>query len=269
MKLLRPMLMAAWLALVGVSLAAALWKPPGFVRETSPRRSLLRVVVLVYHDVRPVLETRGASITTRDFGRQLRFLLDFGWRPLSFADFTAWLEGEKRLEGRWFLLTFDDGYESQYRYAYPFLLRLAVPAVYFPIAAYADGKRSGSPPHLSPAQIMAMAKGGLATFGSHTYDLHFLDGAESALVTRPTAAVFEDLRRSKTVLEVITGQPVVAFAYPYGEVAAQGELKASGYRYAFALGNRDVQKEENDLLEIPRYTPEIFSWEQFTSVFGR
>ena len=81
----------------------------------------VRVEVLLYHDLAPGGCDQWPVICQEDFRHHLELLLDEGWQPLTLEDFALWQAGEKHLDSNSFLLTFDDGAESVYHYAYPFL----------------------------------------------------------------------------------------------------------------------------------------------------
>jgi len=70
----------------------------------------------------------------------------------------------------------------------------------------------GKPGYLTEAQVKEMATSGLVEIGSHTFnhpDLRRLNVKD---------AIFE-IQDSRAVLQRLSGQPVLTFAYPYGDYA--------------------------------------------------
>ena len=105
---------------------------------------------------------------------------------------------------RTFVVTFDDGYESVYRNAWPILKELSVPATVFIVTAYLDteravcrstiGSRRARPAcrpttwrPLSTAQCAEMARQGLVEMGSHTHTHADFRGRPGSLSPRPDA----------------------------------------------------------------------------------
>jgi peptidoglycan/xylan/chitin deacetylase (PgdA/CDA1 family) len=141
------------------------------------------------------------------------------------------------------LITFDDGYESVYRYAFPVLKKHRFPAVVFLITSLV-GK---SPPNPDPtaityltwSQIREMHESGLVDFQSHTHAMHYLVPGNPlptpALVASPPEQVLADLEASRRAISEHLGYLPVALAYPYGAYTAQTAQLArqAGFRLAF------------------------------------
>jgi len=122
-------------------------------------------------------------------------------------------------------VTFDDGFEDVYLYAYPILRELKVPFCIFVAIDYINKKG-----YLTSQMIKTLSKDPLCTIGSHT-------------VTHPRLRFCEnpeyEIQHSKDMLEEITGNRVECFAYPYGSISAcslanMNRVKASGYKFAFS-----------------------------------
>ena len=69
------------------------------------------------------------------------------------------------------MLTFDDGYETFYRYVFPLLRDYKLPATNFIIADTIDNPQTKGIAKLSWEQIIEMHRSGM-DFYSHTYDSH-------------------------------------------------------------------------------------------------
>jgi peptidoglycan/xylan/chitin deacetylase (PgdA/CDA1 family) len=92
------------------------------------------LTILLYHGVAPdsphgIYNYRGKFISPELFERQIRYLSrQYTILPLDEA-FDLWKQ--KRLPPRALAITFDDGYENNYAYAYPVLRKQGVPATIF------------------------------------------------------------------------------------------------------------------------------------------
>lgn len=101
-------------------------------------------------------------------------------------------------------ITFDDGYDCTYRYAWPILRTHGIPATVF----IDTGRLDGASPALSRDQIREMAAGGIE-IGSHTV-------SHSDLQKLSETGLLDELAQSRRELSEIIEQPVTGFAYPFG-----------------------------------------------------
>lgn len=197
--------------------------------------------ILTYHRVHPAPTSETPSMTPAVFERQVA-LLARHWRPLSLAALVGRLEGGGPLPPRAVVLTFDDGTEDTYTYAYPILTRYRVPATVLMISDHVD--RPGS---LAQHQLRQMAADGI-TIGSHTAHHAYLPDL-------PMAQVHEELERSKRDLEASLQQPVEFLSYPGGGFtpAVAQAAREAGYRAACTT-NRGFRRWPVDRWALRRIT---------------
>ena len=89
---------------------------------------------------------------------------------------------------------------------------------------------------LTPAELVALADGGLVEIGAHTV-------THPRLSELPVEAQEAEIVESRRELEELLGRPVRGFAYPYGEAGDYGYgtvalVKASGFDHACSVGHR-------------------------------
>jgi len=95
----------------------------------------VRVPILMYHQVGPPVDggpLRTDCVTPQRFERQMRAILDAGYRVVALHDLVRILKAG-RIEDlrRSVVLTFDDGYRGQFVFAWPVLQRMRLPATFF------------------------------------------------------------------------------------------------------------------------------------------
>lgn len=226
-----------------------------------------RVAVIIYHHLAPPSERpeEPGVITPDRFESHLKMLRAEGYNLISAAQFGAFLDGRQALPDRSVLITFDDGYASNYHLGLPLLQKYQAPALVFPVMKYfdTDGKGAYSP-HLTREHAAAMLASGLVAFGSHTYDGHRLvpanaDGSQSGpfLTTRmwlanegrpETDAEFQarvraDLERSVATLRSIgVTDEYLHFAAPWGVGAQEWAdlLRSLGFRYLYTVDDTEL-----------------------------
>src|SRR5262249_14325564 len=99
--------------------------------------------ILMYHRVAPLPDGKGVraptwNVTPSRLREQLSGLLDRGYRPWPLRQALAHSRQGLPLPSTAFVVTFDDGYESVYRHAWPILRALRIPATVFLATAYLD-----------------------------------------------------------------------------------------------------------------------------------
>jgi len=116
----------------------------------------------------------------------MKYLHDNGYRTASLREVEDFIYNHKKLSEKTVLITFDDGYESNYVYAFPALKTYDFRAAIFLIGSKIVQKEEPFDPDklsmLSFRQIRKMLASGLVEFGSHTFDAHeYIDGKPALL----------------------------------------------------------------------------------------
>ena len=211
----------------------------------------VKIPILTYHDLtRDPDDVDDMTVTDERFRLDMEFLKEFGYTPLLSADLVAIHKGAAAMPDKPVMITFDDGYWSNYSIAYPILQQTGMKAVISVIAhnmegdapviedtpgeAAAEAEEPTAEPvrrRLSWQEMYEMVSSGLVEIGSHTYNAHNPQyGGNSAPdgingVMRQEGETFSeycerigtDLRASLDLITQRTGQKqVLYFAYPYG-----------------------------------------------------
>lgn len=169
------------------------------------------IPILTFHKVDPAFEWGVTRVTPRQFERVIIQLAEAGYETVSLAQ----VQQHTSLPERPIVITFDDGYESVYRHAYPVLLKHGFTATVFIISGYIGKMNRWDVnlgrllfPHLDRHQIAELSRAGFE-IGSHTE--HHPD------LTRITAdTVRRELIRSRDTLSALTGTDTTALAFPFG-----------------------------------------------------
>lgn len=227
-----------------------------------------RVEVLLYHELKPGGSQEWPIIDPENFYCQLNTLLEHGWEPITLTDFIAWQQNRLKLPDKSFLLTFDDGGESIYHYAYPYLLKKQIPATIFLIAKYHDPDfaltEKDWTPKLTAVQIQEMSQSGLIDFQSHSYDLHREVDEKPAILALPPARVLADFQKSRQAISWLTGEKVNAVAYPAGVVNLEiiQLAREAGFEVGFA-GNIQGAASKKETMSVKRFPLDNISLEVF------
>ncbi|MDI9476324.1 MAG: polysaccharide deacetylase family protein [Natronincolaceae bacterium] len=229
------------------------------------------IPVLMYHhllrDDENPYKDNGAVLPVETFQEHMGLLHKNGYYTIGLNELERFVKGEINLPERSVLITFDDGYKSNYEYAYPILKGYGFKAAIFLISSWNTDEvvsfDAGDLQYLSWNEIENSKD--VFEYASHTHDLHKLDeNGQGYLVTRPLDEIEQDLETSMKILDT------AYLAYPYGHYNKQTLkiLKKLGYRMAFTVKPGRVRP-GNSLLELNRYAifPGI-SREDFERMIG-
>ena len=137
-----------------------------------------RIPILLYHHLDPDKEESATVLHPDTFRRHMQLLYDNGYHPVTFQELIGFVERGEPLPERPVVITFDDGYQSNYDYAFPVLQEYGFPATIFLIGSsigherfYKDTQHTLTP-HFGQEEIDEMLASGLIFLESHTYDMH-------------------------------------------------------------------------------------------------
>lgn len=193
-----------------------------------------QVPILMYHHLSEDV-TNSEMVSPEQFEAQIRALSEAGYTGVSFDELQAYVLRGEPLPEKPVVITFDDGYRSNYTLAYPILRKYGMKATIFAIGVsfgtdhYKDTDYAITP-HFGAAEAAEMTASGLISIQSHTYDMHQWPPYETGSAVRENIlqlpgeseesyvqALTEDFTRSRALLEEATGRPVDVLAYPAGQ----------------------------------------------------
>ena len=96
---------------------------------------LTGVPVLNYHQVNNKFHTV-LTMKPKNFEEQIQYLSESGYHSITLEQFSQYMSGEGDLPDKPVLITFDDGYEDNYEYAYPILKKYNMIATFFLITDF-------------------------------------------------------------------------------------------------------------------------------------
>lgn len=160
-------------------------------------------------------------------------------------------------------ISFDDIDRTVYEQAFPVMKKYEIPFTIFLIASQVGNDSFNNLEMASWEEIQEMVDSGLTDVGTHSYDMHYLEGeAPSFFEPANYEAFVQDLVKSRETIESnLTGVEVLDYAYPFGEGKAElAELiRDNGFRTAFILAPRVIDP-DNDPYWMNRILvdPKIF-----------
>lgn len=126
------------------------------------------IPILMYHDITGQVTNESAQVSVSQLKSQIKKLLEAGYTPINFSDYVSYKQGSKGLPKKPIIITFDDGYKSNYTNAYPVLKDLNAEATCF-VTTSVIGKKTTANEHFSWEEAKEMEKSGLVDIQSHTH----------------------------------------------------------------------------------------------------
>ena len=178
------------------------------------KRPDIKVPVLLYHNfVTVVPESDPDNFnyinTPQSFEENIKTFLANGYTIISFNDLNNAYSGKTTLPDKPIIITFDDGYYSNYEYIYPILKKYNVKASIF-VVTDNIGKELDGIKYLNWDNCLEMQESGLVEIFSHSKNHIFYDKV-------PVRKLRDDVKDSYREIEKYLGkQKLKVFAYPYG-----------------------------------------------------
>ena len=213
------------------------------------------ISILGYHGILPknLNTTKDEFILNLEtFEKELKFLKQNHYETLSLDEFLCWKNKTCKKPHKAIVITFDDGYQNNYKYAFPLLKKYNMKATVF----YIGSKALDSSGNYLSIDTIKKAKKEYPniTFASHSYNLHNHNQKSYSIITN-------DIKKMNKIINT------KYFAYPHGEYNKEyiKALKDYNFKLAFTFGpkkeHRKATRNDNNY-KIPRLN--ISSYMSFT-----
>lgn len=193
--------------------------------------------ILMYHMIRERIQGgrfNKLRVAPAEFERQLKWLVDNGWRFAFLSELNDHADQEKTV-----VLTFDDGYRDNYTTAHPLLLKYGAKATLFLVVdrfdrdwsttkkAHHDSGELMHEPKLADSEVVEMLHSGAWELGAHTLTHALLTDLADEEKRREIAG-------GKAGLEKTFRTEVASFAYPFGifDIGDTTAVADAGYDFA-------------------------------------
>ncbi|GAA0134124.1 hypothetical protein YSY43_09640 [Paenibacillus sp. YSY-4.3] len=218
-----------------------------------------QIPVLMYHYITPQAyndqPNNKSIITLEAFEEGMNYLHEQGYYTATMEELEQYVLGKAPLPAKTVVITFDDGYQNNYIYAYPILKKYGFHATIFVIGSRIQPETSPFDPakksFLSFEEIKASSD--VFQYHSHTYDLH-QKGFKKCGLDYASGFDTQNLEADIAKMKEI-GIDTPYFAYPFGEKSTQMvySLQQNNYRMAFTVIQGFV-KPGDSLMRLNRFT---------------
>jgi peptidoglycan/xylan/chitin deacetylase (PgdA/CDA1 family) len=232
----------------------------------------VQIPILMYHHIEPNQAT-GSVISPERFREHMTAIKNKGYQTITDRELFDFLQNNKTLPYKPIMITFDDGYKSNYTYAYPVLKELGMKASINLISSRVVGEKNPYPNEI-PKMSWEEARKSMDVFSfqGHTYDLHYkgenaqnrsrgmitgrmhLPNGKLETQAEYEARLLNDLTLSKKMIEENLKTEVITCAYPYGDYTDDTIriAKKAGYKMALTTQPGKESKKSADLFRLHR-----------------
>lgn len=186
--------------------------------------------IIMYHELMPDKSDK-MVIAPWEFESDLKYLQKNDYITITMTQLIDYVYYDTPLPPKPIILTFDDGYLNNYKYALPLLEKYHMKAVLSLIGKdtddYTETKSDNlNYSHVTWQQAYEMMESGCFELQNHTYDLHSDGSNRYGCAIKPGESLehyeqvlTEDLTRCQQVITNNTGFTPNTFTYPYGSVS--------------------------------------------------
>lgn len=167
----------------------------------------IKIPIFVYHDLvteESEIEYDYMQTTVKKYKEQILGLRELGYHFISYNDLIAYDKGEKALPKNSCIITFDDGYDGVYKFAYPISKEYNIP-----ITSFIINNEVGKGGYFNWEQAKEMQESGLVDIASHSRD-------HGRFENKTTSEAVENVISSFNEIQEKTGSNLKVFTYPCG-----------------------------------------------------
>lgn len=192
------------------------------------------VPIIMYHSLLKNPDRAGDYVVSPNvFESDMRYLSENGYTTVFVSDLINYVDNGAPLPKKPVVVTFDDGYYNIMEYAYPYMKENNIKGVINIVGSYAElsteeDEHNPAYSYLTWEEIAALEQSGIFEVGSHSYDMHSLNGGRRGCKKiygespeNYRNALFNDIGALQNMLEDKSGVTAVTFAYPYGFISEE------------------------------------------------
>ncbi|MBU5451313.1 polysaccharide deacetylase family protein [Acetivibrio sp. MSJd-27] len=224
--------------------------------------------VVMYHHVLESGKFGDYVISTQELENDLKYIKEKGYEAILMQDLIDYVNGKKELPAKPILVTFDDGYESNYKYAFPLLKKYNMKAVISVIGYWSELYSTETHKHINYShltweEIKELHDSGIVEIQNHTYNLHSLENRKGTKMQKGETfehysdLLKQDLGKNQELLCKATGVYPNTFTYPFGYVSKESFtiIKEMGFQASLSCeeGMNHITRDPECLYMLKRY----------------
>lgn len=230
-----------------------------------------KIPILMYHHIDEDA-SNSMVVTPERFQADMEYLKENGYTAILPSELALLREKKQKLPEKPVMITFDDGYQSNYKYAYPVLQQTGMKAAIALICGNITDEKKDDALFLNWDECKEMAQSGIVEIGCHTYALHNEDNGgmphedgqdgvqrkQGETKKAYTERVGGDLHKAVSLIREKVETECIYFTYPFGagDRWFNEILKSENIKVA-AFTNPEMANLRKGLCNLPRYAVDM------------
>ncbi len=222
-----------------------------FLSAFSAYADEVKVPIILYHNLLESIDGENAlvNITPETFREHMTAIKAEGYTAITYNDYYEYLSKGTLLPEKPIIITFDDGYLSNYEKAFPILRELGLKATIFVVTSTVGATTNVSYPHFTWMQALEMEQSGVIKIESHSHSHLPMSQLEFGDIVR-------EVRLSKYLIEKNLNKECSFLAYPFGDFSdvCLKIAREAGYSLQNKVGDRGFNSKNTDNELLRRIT---------------
>jgi len=236
--------------------------------DEKPAEGISLPIIMYHHISDDPRALNDYVISPKELESDFRYLKEKGYTAILPKDLTDYVNSGTPLPENPVMITFDDGFESVYHYAYPLARKYKMK---FLLAVFGKETEHFSKindhnilySYITWEEIKELANSGLCEIANHTYNLHKISDRKGVKIKNGENAenyesiLLNDVTNLQNLIKENSGIEPKTFVYPYGFYCEESEkiLKASGFSVTLTCneGINIITKNPDSLYLLKRY----------------
>ena len=230
-----------------------------------------QTIVFGYHRFVDKVKRPDTEITPADFEAQMKQLKDAGITVIGLQDFLAWRRGDKNIPPHCAIISFDDGWKSQYDVGWPIMKKYGYPFTMFIYTEGVQGGHFGGGQAITWEQLGEMRDAGVDIEAHSETHQDLRKPYDKVAKKRLSPPEYEqwlhnEIFGCKELLEQRLGIKVNCFAVPYGfyNQHIKDVCKSAGYEAVFTVYGQPLTYKSPPIDSLGRFMieankPKVFA----------
>lgn len=268
-----------------VLISSSVYIPAVNVISTAAKPAV-RLPIIMYHHVLKDRSKLGKYIVSpKEIEKDILYLKEQGYTTIVMEDLINFVYNKAELPEKPIMLTFDDGYYSNYTYVLPLLEKYDCKAVISITGSYidkstAEGKLNPAYSYLTWDLVKELVQSPYVEIQNHSYGMHEICERKGCSIMKGetyeeySREMINDVGKLQNVIEEKTGYKPTTFTYPYGFVCIECNeiLQKMGFMATLSCyeGVNILTGKKDELFELKRFNrPSGVSQKKFFEKFNQ
>ena len=242
--------------------------PVSDVISTAAKPSVKLPIIMYHHVLNDSSRLGKYVVSPKEVEKDILYLKEQGYTTIVMEDLINFVYNKTELPEKPIMLTFDDGYYSNYTYVLPLLKKYDCKAVISITGAYID--KSVAEGNLNPAYsyltwdlVNELVQSSYVEIQNHSYNMHEICERKGCSIMKGetfdeySKNMINDVGRLQNTIEEKTGYVPTTFTYPFGFICVECNeiLHEMGFLATLSCyeGVNYLTGNEEELFELKRF----------------